>query len=406
MSENKDIKTALPKLRFPEFIVSDEWINNSIGRLSRSFSGGTPSTTKPEYYGGTIPFIRSAEIDKASTELFITDEGLANSSARVVAIGDLLIALYGANSGDVAISKINGAINQAVLCVKSDNNVFLRHYLAYSKDNIVNTYIQGGQGNLSGEIIKSINFYFPTAKEQTKIADCLSSLDDAISGVSDKVETLKEYKKGLMQQLFPTEGKTTPAFRFPEFQNSGEWVETTLGAELNYENGKAHENGIVIDGHYVVVNSKFISTDGAVRKYTDEPYCIAEEGDILMVLSDVPNGRAIAKCFLVDKQDYYTVNQRVCRLSTKGINSNLLYYVINRNKYLLSFDDGVKQTNLKKENVLKCPLVIPRNPNEQKMIANCLSSIDNLIIAVVSSLTQLKEHKKGLMQQLFPNINE
>ena len=99
-----------PRLRFPEFQNAGEWKPRTLGSVCSSFSGGTPSTSKPEYYGGDIPFIRSAEIARDRTELFLSREGLSNSAAKMVAGGDVLVALYGANSGDVAIAKIDGAI--------------------------------------------------------------------------------------------------------------------------------------------------------------------------------------------------------------------------------------------------------------------------------------------------------
>lgn len=196
---------TLPEWRFPEFQGCGEWKSKSIGKACKMFSGGTPDTSKKEFYGGTIPFIRSAEINKSSTELFITEEGFKNSSAKMVKKGDILIALYGANSGEVALSKIDGAINQAILCLRHEtNNVFVYHYFTHMKNWTISKYIQGGQGNLSGQIIKSVNLYFPKAEEQQKIADFLSEIDTMITGQSNKVEQLKAHKKGLMQGLFPS----------------------------------------------------------------------------------------------------------------------------------------------------------------------------------------------------------
>lgn len=196
---------TLPEWRFPEFQGCGEWKAKSIGKACKMFSGGTPDTSKKEFYGGTIPFIRSAEINKSSTELFITEEGFKNSSAKMVKKGDILIALYGANSGEVALSKIDGAINQAILCLRHEtNNVFVYHYFTHMKNWIISKYIQGGQGNLSGQIIKSVNLYFPKSEEQQKIADFLSEIDTMITGQSNKVEQLKAHKKGLMQGLFPS----------------------------------------------------------------------------------------------------------------------------------------------------------------------------------------------------------
>lgn len=197
---------TLPEWRFSEFRSSGEWELNSIRNTCDSYSGGTPDTSNKDYYGGKIPFIRSGEIDRNATELFLTYEGLNNSSAKMVTVGDVLIALYGANSGEVALSKMDGAINQAILCLKHEsNNAFLYHYLSHKKQWIIRTYIQGGQGNLSGEIIKSVELCFPKLpEEQKKIADCLSNVDELITSQIEKIEALKTHKKGLMQGLFPS----------------------------------------------------------------------------------------------------------------------------------------------------------------------------------------------------------
>jgi type I restriction enzyme, S subunit len=196
--------------------------------------------------------------------------------------------------------------------------------------------------------------------------------------------------------------KLVPLLRFSEFRTAEEWEETTLENIAVYENGKAHENDISDTGKFIIVNSKFISTDGKVRKFTNSGFCLADKGTILMVLSDVPNGKAIAKCFYVDKNNTYTVNQRICKITPKKVVGSLLYYILNRNAYFLAFDDGVKQTNLKNEDVLNCPIIISKDPKEQQKIGDCLSSLDELITAQGQKLQALKTHKKGLVQQLFP----
>ena len=198
------------------------------------------------------------------------------------------------------------------------------------------------------------------------------------------------------------ENRIIPVLRFPEFVKEGEWVENIVSQVADYENGKAHEQDIAEKGKYVVVNSKFISTDGEVRKFSNSANCLAKKDEILMVLSDVPNGKAIAKCFYVDRDNVYTVNQRICKITPTHAHSTILYYLLNRNSYFLSFDDGVKQTNLRNEDVLNCPIILPKNKEEQQKIASCLSSLDELIAAHTDKLEALKVHKKGLMQNLFP----
>ncbi|SMP07709.1 restriction endonuclease subunit S [Chryseobacterium profundimaris] len=197
-----------------------------------------------------------------------------------------------------------------------------------------------------------------------------------------------------------------PELRFPEFIDDGDWEKLVVSQVASYENGKAHEQNIVEEGAYIVVNSKFISSDGKVRKYTDNANCLANKDDVLMVLSDVPNGKAIAKCFYVEENNKFTVNQRICKITATKVNSKILYYVLNRNSHLLSFDDGVKQTNLRNEDVLNCPVLLPKNPKEQAKISEFVSSLDEIIEGHIERLDLLEEHKKGLMQNLFPQKGE
>ena len=183
--------------------IPEGWSVKKLGNECSTFSGGTPSVKNASFYDGTIPFIRSGEIHLTSTALFISESGLTNSSAKLVDKGDILFALYGATSGEVDISKINGAINQAILCIKplSLNKYFLKDILEYQKQNILNKYLQGGQGNLSAEIIKSLKVLLPPLAEQEKIAEILGTWDEAIEKLSSLIEQKKLLKKGLMQKL-------------------------------------------------------------------------------------------------------------------------------------------------------------------------------------------------------------
>ena len=181
-----------------------KWKSVRLGTECAFFSGGTPKSTDSRYYGGTIPFIRSGEIHQEQTELFLTSEGLKNSSAKMVSKGDLILALYGATSGEVDISRIDGAINQAILCIRPAeiNRIFLKYLLEDSKDDILNTYLQGGQGNLSAEIIKSLVVDVPDERSQQGIVDFLSVIDQRINNSLSCIETLVKLRGGLMQQLF------------------------------------------------------------------------------------------------------------------------------------------------------------------------------------------------------------
>lgn len=193
------------EIRFKDEDGSDypDWEEKALGDVGTFFSGGTPLTSKKSFYTGTIPFIKSGEINSLITNQFISIEALKESSAKMVEAGDLLYALYGATSGEVAISKLSGAINQAVLCIRTYlNNIFLCNFLRMQKELILSTYLQGGQGNLSAEIVKSLTIPIPSLPEQTKIASFLTSLDDKINAMNLQIEKVKDWKKGLLQGMF------------------------------------------------------------------------------------------------------------------------------------------------------------------------------------------------------------
>ncbi|KLI76039.1 MULTISPECIES: restriction endonuclease subunit S [Lacticaseibacillus] len=191
-------------LRFNNY--SDPWEKKTLGDFVKTYSGGTPKANASEYYGGDIPFIRSAEIHQTETALTITKEGLETSSAKLVKRGDILYALYGANSGDVDRSKINGAINQAILAILPDENIdpdFLCFQLRKMKRHIVGTYLQGGQGNLSGKIVTSFLIDVPKSlSEQKRIGKNLSTLANLIVVTKNKLSELKSVKRSLLANLF------------------------------------------------------------------------------------------------------------------------------------------------------------------------------------------------------------
>lgn len=386
MNKKKEI---VPKLRFPEFMNEDEWKNKRIEQLLTIGNG----CDYKHLSKGDIP--------------------VYGSGGYMCSVDDFLY------DGDSVCIGRKGTIDQPIFLrgkFWTVDTLFYTHsykncvpkfiYNIFQRINWLKYNEAGGVPSLSKTAINEINVYIPKISEQQKIAACLSSIDELIDAESEKLKALEKYKKGLMQKLFPTEEKTLPEWRFPEFKNCGDWEQTTLTKVAFYENGKAHENYIEEHGKYIVVNSKFIATDGEVKKHSNTANLLAKRGDILMVLSDVPNGRAFAKCYFVEENDKYAVNQRICRLIPHDIHSLFLFYHMNRNKYFLDFDDGVKQTNLKKSDVLACPLLKPKEKREQQKIADCLLEIDTMVTEQYKKIEQLKTHKKGLMQGLFPSLEE
>ena len=193
----------VPEIRFQGF--HGDWKERKLGEVMESYSGGTPSVGIKEYYGGDIPFIRSAEINSESTELFLTNAGLNNSSARLVSQGDILYALYGATSGEVGRARLSGAINQAILAIKPNNGYdseYITQWLQKNKQNITDTYLQGGQGNLSGTIVKEFLVKFPTYNEQHKIGRYFRNIDNTIVLYQRKLSKLQKIKQAMLSKLF------------------------------------------------------------------------------------------------------------------------------------------------------------------------------------------------------------
>lgn len=377
----------VPARRFPEFRNSPSWQEKKIGKIvTNAYSGGTPLTTNRSYYTGDIPFIRSAEIGKDDTELRISEHGLKNSSAKMVEKGDILIALYGANSGDIAISRINGAINQAILCLRSEQNHYFIFQSFLNKQNIITSnYLQGGQGNLSGEIVKSIKIELPLElREQEKIAECLSSVDALIGKKQTELESLKKYKDGLLQQLFPQGNNNLPALRFPEFKNSPPWQETKLERICrSISSGRDKRSD---DGNYDLFGST-----GIIGKTSDKTY----NGKFILVARVGANAGLLTK---VNSIFGATDNTLVIDLDD---NTNIDFIFASLDKFRLNrlvFGSG--QPLITGRQLKDISISLP-DSTEQKKIANCLTSLDNLIEIKQQELDKLSRYKKGLLQQLL-----
>ena len=184
-----------------------EWQKVKLGEISTCYSGGTPSTQVPEYYDGEIPFINSGDLNQRhikSVKGMLSTLGVENSSAKFVKKNTLLMALYGATAGVVAITHIDAVINQAVLAIvvkKNHYNNFIFFGLEQIKNTLVKKYRQGGQPNLSAKIIKSIKLRLPSLPEQKRIANILDTAKQEVEFLNQLTEQYRTQKRGLMQKL-------------------------------------------------------------------------------------------------------------------------------------------------------------------------------------------------------------
>ena len=206
---------TLPQLRFPEFRDAPNWDEQTIDHISRKvIAGGTPSTLKKEYWDGNIRWMNSGELNlKKVYEVQgrITDEGLQNSSTKLIPKRCVLIGLAGQGKtrGTVAMNMVELCTNQSIAAIHPNKKIIDSNFLYHNLDGRYDELRRissgsGGRGGLNLNIIKSLNIYIPSIPEQQKIADCLSSLDELIAAQTQKLDALIAHKKGLMQQLFPS----------------------------------------------------------------------------------------------------------------------------------------------------------------------------------------------------------
>jgi len=202
-------KLLTGKKRLPGF--SGRWRVARIGDRARCFSGGTPLSSRPDFYLGDIPWIKSGELNKRdiwTTGDHITTEAVSSSSAKYIEPNTLLLALYGATAGIPAFARIRATINQAVLALVPTSSVetyFLYYWLTANRQRIIATYCQGGQPNLTAGIVQEIEFPEPTPAEQRAIAAVLTTADEEIKSLEAKCTALERQKKGLMQKLLTGE---------------------------------------------------------------------------------------------------------------------------------------------------------------------------------------------------------
>ena len=201
-----------PRLRFPEFQDTQEWRVAPLGKLFETTTGGTPDRARPDYWGGEVPWVTTSIVDFnviESTRESISSAGLSNSSAKVFPKRTVLMALYGQGKtrGKVAMLGVEAATNQACAAILPSDEVdprFVFLNLSGRYEEIRANSNSGGQKNLSQALVRDLPFAYPKERaEQHRIAECLTALDDQIAAQARKLETLKQHKRGLLQQLFP-----------------------------------------------------------------------------------------------------------------------------------------------------------------------------------------------------------
>ena len=401
MSKQKK-KGLVPVLRFPEFRDKGEWENTQLGKLGDFTGGGTPTKSNDSYWQGNIPWISSSDIYEDSIHEFdisryISEEALKDSATKLVPENSvLLVSRVGV--GKLAISKNSVCTSQDFtnFTPAKDDLVFLGYYLK-SRNKALLEYSQGmAIKGFTKDDVSKLDVYIPSLGEQQEIADCLTSVDELITAQSQKLDAFKAHKKGLRKQLFPAEGETLPKLRFPEFRDKGEWVEKTLGDICDMQAGKFVRASDIKEEMADGLNPCF--GGNGLRGYTKT---FTHSGKYSLI------GRQGALCGNVTLTvgQFHATEHAVVVTPNEGVSSLWLYYVLNHLN-LNRFATGQAQPGLSVENLNKVELKVASEEDEQQKIADCLTSVDELITAQTQKLDALKAHKKGLMQQLFPDMNE
>ncbi|MCT8516776.1 restriction endonuclease subunit S [Glaesserella parasuis] len=418
---------VIPKLRFPEFQTALGWKRHQLSEYSKIVRGGSPRPIEKYLTQDKegLNWLKIGDVEKDAKYVIKTAEKVslsALSKTREVNEGDFILS-NSMSFGRPYILKIKTCIHDGWIAITNIDIKLDKNYLYYLMltSSCQNYFFKNAAGssvlNLNAEIIKSLPISLPEISEQQKIADCLSSLDELIELQEQKLATLKQHKKGLMQQLFPSHhalqaGRVVyPKLRFPQFRNCKGWEVVELKVLANRVTVKNKDNAII----RVLTNS---ANDGVI-----------DQGDYFD--RDIANKNNLDGYYIIEFGDY-VYNPRISNLAPVGpISKNKVgigvmspLYTVFRfkneqndfyeyffktntwHKYLQqNSNSGARydRMNITNNDFMSMPLPM-LIPKEQQAIADCLSSLDNLINEQNERIGRLKTHKKGLMQQLFPTI--
>lgn len=410
-------KTAVPKLRFPEFRAQQPWKLKELSELLTEISNGVSLTQNSSGVGvkvtrietianGTIDLNRVGYVDAPAKDLegyrLEIGDVLFSNINSIAHIGKSVLIdadhdLY--HGMNLLRLKVDVESNSPRFVYFSINNQAVRKSIRERANKAVNQ-ASINQTELGRSLIPS-----PTRSEQQRIADCLTSLDEVIAAQGRKVEALKTHKRGLMQQLFPREGETRPRLRFPEFRDAPEWEKKQLAELGEIITGKtpSTSNAGLWGGGILFITPTDIDDSG---KYQDTSQRTVVATSALKVL---PVGSIAYTCIASIGKLAITVrpsvtNQQINSVITRpSIDNEFVYYaLVHLTPWIKSIPATSTLPIINKTEFSAIEIGIPSDSLEQKAVADCLSSLDTRITAETNQLAALKTHKQGLMQQLFP----
>lgn len=411
-------KKYIPTLRFPEFQNDGEWKRCKLSDVAvRKGKKNTKGIELPVYTNSATSGVISQE-DYFDREI-VTKENLVNYG--IIEPNDFVYnprVSVTAPVGPISRNKLSRGIMSPLYLIFGFNGGDINFFEHYFKGNSWHNYLRAKANygarfdriNIGTKEFMDMPIPYPSLAEQKKIADCLSSLDKYIDATKRKLELLKEHKKGLMQRLFPAKGKTTPELRFPEFQNDGEWQIVSLGEITSVVNRRNKSNrslpiySINNAEGFVPQSQQFAGMDSEARGYDISAYKIIGKHTFAYNPARINVGSI---GYSGELKDILISSLYVCFKTMDNVDDDFLMCFFNSyifNQAVESNVEGGIRSYLFYENFSHIKIAIP-SLYEQKRIASCITSIEDMIKQTNKQICLLETHKNGLLQQLFPKIN-
>ena len=419
----KQIKQGLvPKLRFREFVGDGDWEKKKLRDVTSAIFDGTHQT--PTYTSKGIPFYSVENLISRNKNKFISHEDyLIATSKNKPSRGDILLTRI----GKIGYSKVvtwdfEFSVYVTLAVIKkseSFNSLYLHFFMQserYQNEIFKKSLLNAVPCKINMDSLRDTRVLLPKITEQQKIADCLSSLDELIEAEDQKLEALQRHKKGLMQELFPADGETLPRLRFPEFQSAPEWEEKPFSNFIKLYRGSSPRpiqefltknndgvNWIKIGDTKFSSNFIIGKVEEKITKKGAERSRFVEIGELILANS-MSYGKTYQLAINGCIYDGWFVLREYEDFFYKPFLLQLLNSDFMQKQYESLSAGGIVQ-NISSEVVYSSKLFHTSIP-EQARIADFLTSVDDLITSQTKKLESLRLHKKGLMQQLFPNHNQ
>ena len=420
---------SLPARRFPEFRGTEGWkkfrlIDTADRSVKWSFIGGPfgSNLKSTDYAEDGVRIIQLQNIGDGEFfndyRIFTTLEKADELRSNNIYPGEIIMSKMGDPVGRACL--IPNLHDRYVMCSdgirlvvdeKAHDKYFIYSLINSTifRSTVENTATGSTRKRIGLEELKNLPMRLPAKAEQQKIADCLSSLDELIAAQARKVDAFKTHKKGLMQQLFPREGETQPRLRFPEFQDAEEWEDQSVGDFGKVVTGSTPSTAqpAFFGGSIPFVSPADISdlrfVDQTKTMLTSEGFSETRPirpGSVLFVCI----GSTIGK--VAQNVRNCATNQQINAVVPSSMHSDdFVYFALSHASERIALLAGRQAVPIINKSLFSAVRLLVPKFAEQQRIADCLTSLDTLITAATQELETLKTHKKGLMQQLFPIVD-